>query len=98
LRDGGEAVAIAVADTGIGIAEEDQERIFEQFRRVSGTPEQEGTGLGLALARRFVELHGGRLTLESAGGRGSTFTVLMPVAGPAAEAQAKPAPQRAGAA
>ncbi|HXH83812.1 MAG TPA: GAF domain-containing protein [Candidatus Tectomicrobia bacterium] len=72
---------IAVADTGIGIAPEDQEAIFEEFRQV-GTDyakKHEGTGLGLALARRFVELHGGRLTVESEPGRGSTFTFTIPV-------------------
>jgi len=75
-------VRIAVRDTGIGIAPEDQEIIFEEFRQVGGdyTRKQEGTGLGLALARRFVDLHGGRLWVESEPGRGSTFTFTLPVA------------------
>lgn len=76
----GDAVEIAVADTGIGIAPSDQEAIFEEFRQV-GTDyarKREGTGLGLALARRFVELHGGRLQVRSEPGRGSTFTVTLP--------------------
>ncbi len=71
---------ISVTDTGIGIAAEDQEAIFEEFRQV-GTDyarKREGTGLGLALARRFVELHGGRIWVKSAVGQGSTFTFTLP--------------------
>jgi signal transduction histidine kinase len=71
---------IAVRDTGIGIAPEDQEAVFEEFRQV-GTDymsKQEGTGLGLALVRRFVELHGGRIWVESAPGKGSTFFFTLP--------------------
>ncbi len=73
-------VEISVTDTGIGIAEEDQDAIFEEFRQVGaheGRP-REGTGLGLPLAKRFVELHGGRLWVESKVGRGSTFTFTIP--------------------
>jgi signal transduction histidine kinase len=76
------AVEIAVTDTGIGIAPEDQAAIFEEFRQV-GTDEtrkQEGTGLGLTLAKKFIELHGGRIWVESELGRGSTFTFTLPVA------------------
>jgi signal transduction histidine kinase len=75
------AVEISVSDTGVGIAPEDQELIFEEFRQV-GTDyarKREGTGLGLALARKFVELHGGRLWVKSEVGRGSTFTFTLPV-------------------
>jgi len=75
------SVRIAVRDTGIGIAEEDRERVFEEFqqaRRQSAQP-REGTGLGLTLSKRFVELHGGTLTLESEAGKGSTFTVTLPL-------------------
>jgi signal transduction histidine kinase len=74
-------VAIAVRDTGIGIAPEDQASVFEEFKQVGRdyTKKAEGTGLGLALTRRFVELHGGEVRLESAPGKGSTFTVLLPV-------------------
>jgi len=75
-----EGVTVAVADTGIGIAPEHQETIFTEFWQVAGhhTRTQEGTGLGLALARRFVELHGGRLWVESAVGRGSVFRFTLP--------------------
>jgi signal transduction histidine kinase len=78
-REGG-AVVIAVADTGIGIAPEDHEAVFEEFRQVGRnyTNKQEGTGLGLALTRKFVELHGGRIWLDSAPGRGSKFTFTLP--------------------
>jgi len=74
-------VEISVADTGIGIAPEDQAAVFEEFRQV-GTDyarKREGTGLGLALARSLVELHGGTLTLQSELGKGSTFTFTIPV-------------------
>jgi len=74
-------VEISVTDTGVGIAPADQEAIFEEFRQV-GTDyarKREGTGLGLALARKFVELHGGRLWVKSEIGRGSTFTFTFPV-------------------
>jgi signal transduction histidine kinase/HAMP domain-containing protein/predicted transcriptional regulator with HTH domain len=72
---------IAVRDTGIGIAPQDQAAVFEEFRQVGHdyTRKQEGTGLGLALTRRFVELHGGRIWVESAPGQGSTFTFTMPL-------------------
>jgi GAF domain-containing protein len=76
--DGG--VEISVSDTGIGIAPEDQEAIFQEFRQV-GTDyarKREGTGLGLALARRFIDLHGGRIWVKSRPGEGSTFTFRLP--------------------
>jgi signal transduction histidine kinase len=81
-----EGVEVSVADTGIGIAEEDQEAVFEEFRQVgqSYTRKQEGTGLGLALTRRIVELHGGRIWLVSEPGKGSTFSFVLPVQGGAA--------------
>ncbi len=78
LTDGG--VEISVTDTGIGIAPEDQAAILEEFRQVgSDERKREGTGLGLALAKKFVELHGGRIWVESETGRGATFTFTVPV-------------------
>jgi signal transduction histidine kinase len=74
------SVEVSVTDTGVGIAPEDQEAIFEEFRQV-GTADKkvEGTGLGLALSRKFIELHGGRIWVESQVGAGSTFTFALPV-------------------
>ena len=74
-------VRIAVRDTGIGIDEADRERIFEEFQQASRDPERsrEGTGLGLALSKRYVELHGGRIWVDSEVGRGSTFTFALPL-------------------
>jgi CheY-like chemotaxis protein/anti-sigma regulatory factor (Ser/Thr protein kinase) len=78
-------VQVIVRDTGIGIAAEDQQQIFEAFRqvgeRVAGKPE--GTGLGLALTKKFVELHGGQIWVESTLGQGSSFTFTLPVTGTA---------------
>jgi signal transduction histidine kinase len=74
-------VVVAVSDTGPGIAVEDQERIFEEFQQAhAGNGERpEGTGLGLALSRSLVELHGGRIWVDSKPGQGSTFTFTLPV-------------------
>jgi signal transduction histidine kinase len=73
-------VEISVRDTGVGIALEDQEAIFEEFRQVGTAAKKvEGTGLGLALSRKFVELHGGRIWVKSTVGTGSTFTFTIPV-------------------
>ncbi len=72
---------ISVVDTGIGIKAEDQERIFEPFTQVDSSisRQQQGTGLGLSLTRKLVELHGGRLRVESEGeGKGSCFTIELP--------------------
>jgi signal transduction histidine kinase len=78
------AFEVSVTDTGVGIAPEDQEAIFEEFRQV-GTADKkmEGTGLGLALSRKFIELHGGRIWVQSEPGAGSTFTFKLPRRGPA---------------
>ena len=75
------AVEIQVRDTGIGIAPEDHAAVFEEFKQVGRdyTRKAEGTGLGLALTRRFVELHGGAINLQSAPDKGSTFTITLPV-------------------
>jgi signal transduction histidine kinase len=77
----GDLAQISVADSGVGIAPEDQAKVFEEFRQASGDylRKAEGSGLGLALARRFVELHGGEITLDSAPGRGSTFRFTLPL-------------------
>ncbi len=76
------ALEVSVSDTGVGIAPEDHEAIFEEFRQVGGdaTRKAEGTGLGLALTRRLVALHGGTIRVESEPGRGSTFTFTIPEA------------------
>jgi signal transduction histidine kinase len=77
LDDG--QVEIAVADTGPGIAPEELETIFEEFKQARDGKRAEGTGLGLPLSRKLVELHGGRLWVESAAGNGSTFRFTLPV-------------------
>jgi signal transduction histidine kinase len=75
---GGE-IRVSVRDTGPGIAPEDQERIFEEFQQTDvGRKQQEGTGLGLALSRRLIDLHHGRLWVESTLGQGSTFSFTLP--------------------
>jgi len=78
-KENGEVV-VAVTDTGPGISSDDQARIFEEFQQAhSGNGERpEGTGLGLALSRSLVELHGGRIWVESEPGQGSTFTFTLP--------------------
>jgi len=75
------SVIISIADTGIGIAKEDQEAIFEEFRQVGSNYAQkrEGTGLGLTLTRKFVEMHGGKIWVESELGKGATFTFTLPI-------------------
>jgi signal transduction histidine kinase len=74
------SVEVSVSDTGVGIAPEDQEAIFEEFRQVGTAAKKvEGTGLGLALSRKFIELHGGRIWVTSQVGVGSAFTFTFPV-------------------
>ena len=71
---------VSVADTGIGIAPTDQDTVFEEFRQVGAADKKaEGTGLGLTLSRKFIELHGGKIWVQSELGRGSTFTFTLPV-------------------
>ena len=79
-RQGDGNVEISVTDTGIGIVPEDQANIFEEFRQVGGdyAHKREGTGLGLTLAKKFVELHGGKIWVESEAGKGSTFSFALP--------------------
>ena len=73
------SIEVSVTDTGVGIAPEDQEAVFEEFRQVGASAaKQEGTGLGLALARKFIELHGGKIWVKSQVGAGSTFTFTLP--------------------
>jgi signal transduction histidine kinase len=80
-------IVVSVSDTGPGIAPADQAIIFEEFKQLNtmNTAKHEGTGLGLSLARRFVELHGGRIWVESQEGHGATFSFTIPQ-GPEAEA------------
>jgi signal transduction histidine kinase len=75
------SVEISVSDTGIGISPEDQAKIFEEFRQVGSdyAHKIEGTGLGLTLAKKFVELHGGKIWVESEVGKGSRFTFTLPI-------------------
>jgi len=82
----GEWLEIAVKDTGVGIKAEDLPRLFQEFVQLEATASQrhEGTGLGLALTKRLVEMHGGRIRAESEGqGHGATFTLVLPCTGPA---------------
>lgn len=77
----GDSVRVSVSDTGIGISEENQKLLFQPFRQVDSSinRQYDGTGLGLALVRKFVELHGGRVWVESETGKGSTFTFELPL-------------------
>ena len=77
-RDG--KAAVTISDTGIGFNNEDKERIFERFYRAAGVRNIEGTGLGLSIVRSLVEAHGGEVRAESLPGKGSRFTVLLPLA------------------
>jgi CheY-like chemotaxis protein/anti-sigma regulatory factor (Ser/Thr protein kinase) len=97
LRESAQHVAVTVTDTGVGIAADDFDRIFEEFHQVRGAHQtkQKGTGLGLPYARRLTELLGGTLSLESEEGKGSAFRVELPIrfaavptfgAGPAGDA------------
>ncbi len=85
----GRFVCLSVRDEGTGIAPEQQEAIFQPFRQVPTSGRREGTGLGLAIVRRLVEQHGGRIWVESALGKGSTFAFLLPAA---RLAEIRPAP------
>jgi signal transduction histidine kinase len=77
-----DTVEISVSDTGIGIAASDQEEVFKAFRQIDSSTareQQHGTGLGLALTKRFIELHGGQIRILSELGAGSVFTLVLPL-------------------
>jgi signal transduction histidine kinase len=82
LRQDGAFVLATVSDTGCGIAAEHLPKLFQEFFRVSGATNQQvqGTGLGLALVKRIVEAHQGKITVTSEPGKGSTFSVRLPAA------------------
>jgi signal transduction histidine kinase len=84
-----DVVWVSVADTGIGIAPEDMPKLFQEFSQVDSTASRQaqGTGLGLALSKKLVELHGGTIGAESLPGRGSTFWFILPADGPVRRAQ-----------
>jgi signal transduction histidine kinase/DNA-binding response OmpR family regulator len=82
------AVSFVVSDTGIGMTDEQQSRLFQAFSQADASTSHQfgGTGLGLAITRHFCEMLGGRITVESAPGQGSTFTITLPISGPVAAA------------
>jgi signal transduction histidine kinase len=80
-------LALSVIDTGIGIPETDRERVFGKFERANAQARQSGAGLGLSLVKSFIELHGGRIEIESAPGKGTRITCFLPVVVPVAQAQ-----------
>jgi signal transduction histidine kinase len=80
-RQADDRFELSVVDTGFGIAPADQARIFDEFQQVDNTSTRKkgGTGLGLSISRKIVELHGGRITVESEMGKGSIFKVTVPI-------------------
>jgi signal transduction histidine kinase/CheY-like chemotaxis protein len=96
-RDGADWIHLAVSDTGIGMTAEQMGRLFEEFTQAdsSTTRRYGGTGLGLAISRRFCRMMGGDIAVESAPGRGSTFTITLPAEVSVADASGAPRPERA---
>jgi signal transduction histidine kinase len=90
-----DGVALAVSDTGVGIAEDQLPLIFERFYRADPSRSEGGTGLGLSIARQIAESHGGQIRAESTPGTGSTFTLLLPRNGPGALTSERPTEQSA---
>lgn len=80
LHQHGEAIEVQIADTGIGISEQDQQRIFERFHKADQSRERsnQGSGLGLSIAKKIVDLHGGDIRVRNTPGAGTTFTVTLP--------------------
>jgi signal transduction histidine kinase len=78
-RPAGDRVAVSVIDTGTGIGEADKQQVFERFKQVGEGQRSRGTGLGLPISKRLVELHGGQITLQSELGKGSVFTFTLPI-------------------
>ncbi len=87
LRAEGEFAHVTVKDPGPGLCENDKSRLFDGFQKLKPRPTggEKSTGLGLMIAKKLIEAHGGRFTVESAPGQGSTFGFLLPLAAPAAE-------------
>jgi len=79
----GRNAVVTIRDTGVGIKNEDRERIFDRFYRSDTARNEEGTGLGLSISRTIIEAHGGDIAVESELGKGSTFTVVLPASGKA---------------
>ena len=79
-----DVVWVSVIDSGIGIREEDIPKLFKEFSQVdtSASRQAQGSGLGLALSKKFVEMHGGTIGADSIPGRGSTFWFILPTEGP----------------
>ena len=87
-REGGQAVLI-VSDNGIGIAPEHLPHIFERFFRADSARDREGTGLGLSIVRWIIDLHGGDVSVQSEIGKGTSFTITLPIRPPQVEKRSK---------
>jgi signal transduction histidine kinase len=94
-----ECVWVSVRDTGTGIRQEDMAKLFQEFSQVdsSASRQQQGTGLGLVLSKRFVEMHGGTIGCESVSGHGATFWFILPTEGPLRKPPGSVEPSRPGA-